>query len=116
MPTAKPFAAMPFPLGAVKPTAGTPLQVISNFSDLTTEAVNSLWVQALVTNTSNVYILGQQAATAADKSGYTNVLFVLQPGQGTPINGKYGNQVWLKYLWIDVDNSGEGVLSCIQEL
>jgi hypothetical protein len=116
MAAAQPFPAMPFALGVIKPTANTPLQINSNFTDLGSFATASLYIQALATNTQPVYILGQTTATAKDLTGYTNVIFVLTAGQNCSINGKYGNSVALKCIWVDPTVSGEGVFATLQEL
>lgn len=116
MAKSKPFAAMPFPLGKVTATAGAPVQIGSNFTDLASEGVNSLWIQALATNTNPVYILSQQTAIGKDTTAYSNIAFVLTAGQGIAVNGKYGNQVILGYLWVDPTTTGEGVFATIQEV
>jgi len=114
---AKPFVSIPFALGKIAPpAAGTPLRITNNFTDLNQESVSSLFIQALATNTNPVYILGQQAATAKDLAGYSNVIAVLTAGQGIAINGKTGNQATLGNIWVDPTTSGEGVFASIQEI
>lgn len=115
MATAKPYAAMPFPLGAVKPNHNVPLRITNNYTDLNAEGVASVWIQALASNTNTVYILCQNTATAKDLTGYSNVAFALTAGQGIPVNGKFGNAVILGYLWVDPAVDGEGVFCTIQE-
>ena len=116
MALAKPFSVFPFPLGVVAPpSAGTPLRITNNFTDLNTEAVASLWVWALASNTSHVYLLSQATATGKDLTGYTNVIADLAPGQGIPLAGLYGNQIVLGNIWVDPAVSGEGIASSILE-
>jgi hypothetical protein len=113
---ARPLSCMPFPLGAVLPVANTPLRICSNFTDMNSEVVSSLWIQALPSNTGTVYILSQQSAVAKDLVLYSNVVSSLDPGQGIPLNGKYMNQVSLGTVWVDPVVSGEGVFASIQEI
>jgi hypothetical protein len=107
---------MPCPLGLIAPLAGTPLAIVSNFTDLTQERVHYLQIQALPGNTANVYVLNNQLA--ADKVAYTNVLAVIGAGQAyVPTLSSQVRNLWrLSSFWIDSDVNGEGaIVTVVQE-
>lgn len=114
MATALPFSTMPFPLGKVAPpSAGTPLRLCNNFTDLNAQPVYRLRVQALAGNTNPVYILSQTTATGKDTTAYANIIGVLTAGQTIDITGEYGNALVLGNFWVDPTTNSEGVFSFI---
>lgn len=115
MALAKPFTSMPFCLGKVTTNAGTAAQLVSNFTDfVNADVVQAVLIQALPTNTKNVYIL-LQTSNAAVGSGFTNCFYILTPGAGYLLQAPYGNQIQINAIWIDVDVNGDGVISSIRE-
>lgn len=119
MATALPFSTMPFPLGAVQPpSAGTPLRLCNNFTDLNTQPVYRIRVQALAGNTNPVYILSEYVAAGGSPTGknttnYVNIVAVLTAGQSQDFTGEYGNSLVLGNFWVDPTTNGEGVFSMI---
>lgn len=94
----------PGTLRYVKPTAGTPLQVTSNFTDLSGKQFQSLSIQAHPSNTGLIYILTN--STAADTANGTNVLAVLSGGQSIPFSGIALGGITPSQYWIDTDTTG----------
>jgi hypothetical protein len=99
----------PASLGFVKPTAGTPKNLVSNYTNLLANfCVQSLSIQALPSNSGNVYVLDN--STAADKTNGLNIIAILTAGQSIPLNSPGQGSIQPAQYWIDADVSGEGVL------
>lgn len=96
----------PAPLGYIKPVAGTPLQVTSNFTNLdVTFAVQSLSIQAHPSNTGLIYVLSN--SSAADTASGTNILAVLSAGQSIPFNGIALGGIHPAQFWIDASAANQ---------
>lgn len=95
----------PFPLGAIAPTAGTPLNVLNNFSTLASTSAKILVVYAPTANTGNVYV----GRSTLNKTTLAGVLAVLIPGEtkALPFNDYSGNVLALNKFFIDVDTTGD---------
>lgn len=115
MALAQPLNTTPFPLGAIKPTANTPLKITNNFTDIDTLVVQSVTIQALAGNLAAIYVLCQAGSTAKDTTNYTNVIAVLTAGQSITISGRYGNQIVLGNLQIDPTTSTQGAFAWFQQ-
>lgn len=95
----------PATLGFIKPTAGTPLKVTSNFTNLDNAAFQSLSVQAHPSNTGLIYVLSN--GTAADGTNGTNVVAVLSAGQSIPFSGVALGGVIPSQFYIDTSHTGD---------
>lgn len=91
----------PAALGFIKPTPGTPVQVTSNFDNLSAFACQSLSIQAHPANGGNIYVLSNK--TAADTVNGTNVLAILAAGQSIPFSGLAQGGLVPAQFWIDAD-------------
>lgn len=89
--------------------AGTPVQVTTTVTNL-----NTLYVQALSSNSGKIYL----GLAGIVKASLANVLRVLVPPPTTPLtldsfspgSGVSVGPMDLSTIWLDSDNSGEGVL------
>lgn len=100
----KPQKTNPATLGFIKPTSGTPLQVTSNFTDLSIAYFQSLSIQAHTANTGKIFVLSSNAA--ADVVNGSNILAILAAGQSIPFNGWQLGGVTPAQFWIDTDVTG----------
>ena len=101
----------PAPLGFVRPTAGTPKALSSNFTDLTGVAFMSVMIQSNPGG-GNVYILSN--STAADKTNGTNVIAIIAGGQSLPIQGLALGGVTPSQIYVDVDTTGDYAIPSVQ--
>ena len=102
----------PASLGFVKPTAGMPKNLTSNYTNLLANFyVQSLSIQALPSNSGNVYVLSN--STAADKTNGLNVVAILSAGQSIPFNSPGQGSIQPAQYWIDVDTTGDGALPTV---
>lgn len=115
MALAEPLITMPYPLGAIKPNANTPLKITNNFTDIDSLIVQSVTIQALASNNAAIYVLCQTGSTAKDTTNYTNILAVLTAGQTLTLAGRYGNQIVLGNVQIDPTTSGQGAFAWFQQ-
>jgi hypothetical protein len=90
-------------------TAGTPVQVIATSTNCT-----AAYFQALSTNTGKIYI---GAGAGLIKASFANVLRVIVPPPASPLTldswnpqGITMGPIDLSTIWVDSDNSGEGIL------
>ena len=114
MATAKPFKTNLVPIGKIAPTAGSPLSLVNNYTDLGAEPFSGIYIQALVGNTGNCYVLNSNVA--ADKTNYTNVLQVLAAGNIFSAASIAVNTLSPFQIFIDVDNTGAGVVGWLGQL
>ena len=110
---ALPYASMPFPLGLVTATAGNPVAITANYTDLGAELAHLISIQAAPSNTGSVWVLNNNLA--ADKVAYLNVLAVLAPGVTYfPSLSSQSRNMWQpSRFFIDVDLTAEGAFSTI---
>lgn len=94
----------PAPLGFVKPTAGTPLPVTNNFTNLGAVMFKGLLVLAHPSNVGYVYVLNN--SSPADKTNGTNIVAILAAGQSLPFTGAGQGGINPAQYWIDVDTTG----------
>jgi hypothetical protein len=129
--TVLPLQTNPYPLGAIKPTAGTPLPLsagwartgtlyfpAAGFTDIAVAATteyNLLTIQILPGNSASglVYILNN--ASPADTVNYTNVLGVLSATAPVFNNIMQGiGALQVNQIWIDVSHTTDGVLGNVR--
>jgi hypothetical protein len=117
----------PCPLGYIKPTAGAPLQITSNYTDLVSipnivppqfaKTAKAITIEAdpAMTTGHYVYVLTQRTATAADTTNGLNVIAKLSAGQSYTVTAYAGNQIFLQDFWIDVSNTGDLAIASYEE-
>lgn len=95
----------PFPLGAIAPTSGTPLNVLTNFSDLVSSHAKALTIYGPASNTGKVYV----GRSTMNRSTLAGVLAVVGAGEirTIPFNYQGGNNLDLTKFYIDVDTTGD---------
>lgn len=106
----------PYPLGIVKPIAGTPKNIADNFSsnpDLRKTPINSLYFQVLPSNIGDIYI--GLAGSAFNKTSGAGIIAILRPPTANhlpdlawQISG-CPNPYMLDQYVVDSDNSEDGV-------
>ena len=101
----------PAGLGFILPTAGSPLNVTSNFTDLTGVSFQSLMLAAPSSNSARVWVLSN--SSAADKTNGTNVIAVLAPGQSVPFTALAVGGIIPSQFYIDVDTTGDYVVPAV---
>ena len=92
-------------LGFVKVTAGTPLNITSNYTNLSGVQFSSISIQAHPSNAANVYVLNN--SSPADKTKGTNIIAILAPGQSQPYSGPAQGGVNPSQFWVDVDTTND---------
>ena len=93
---------------------GTPVRATANQADPTRIFnVNSFVIQALPTNTGNIYV---GTSSAMNKSTFVGVAGVIPPSTFTNIPAYGGvlvnapGGIELQSIWLDADNASEGAL------
>jgi hypothetical protein len=114
MATAKPFPTNLVPLGKLAPSAGSPVSLTSNYTDLGNEVFAGIFLQASAANTGNVYILATKAA--ADKTNYTNVLQILAAGDSFTVTSRAQNTMTPSQFYVDVDSTGAFAVGWVGQL
>ena len=100
-----PIDINPFPLGAVAPTSGTPLSVLTNFPDLCAKSCKLASFYAPDSNSGKVYV----GASTMVRTTFSGVLLVINPGEtrALPFNDSAGNTLSLNEFYLDVDTTGD---------
>jgi hypothetical protein len=98
----------PFPLGAIAPTSGTPLNLLTNVPDLALTRCKVITVFAPSGNTGNVYV----GRSTLNKTTLAGVLLVLEAGEtkALPFDQSAGNVQELSKYFVDVDTTGDKAL------
>jgi hypothetical protein len=98
----------PYPLGAIQPTSGSPLNVLNNFPNLVWTMSKVLTVTGLSTNSGNVYV----GRSTMNRSTLAGVLLIVAPGQTlqVPFNMTNSNILDLTKFYVDVDHTGDQAL------
>lgn len=109
-------ATNPVSLGFIKPTAGTPLQVTNNYTDLAAFTCHKLIVLAdpALTNGHFIFVLAQTTATAADTTNGLNIVAKLSAGQKYEFTAYGMNTVHPAEVWIDCTNTGDIAICAIE--
>lgn len=105
--------------GIIKPTPGTPLPAMPAAQQTLIvqtygypQPVSAFVVRSLSSNSAGnkVYLLSNNAA--ADKTAYSNVLWYFEvPNEAISFTSGAGTNVYqLQQMYIDADNSGDGVV------
>lgn len=98
----------PFSLGKLAPASGTPLSLLSNYSDLAYQSAKEVTVFALASNTGSVYV----GSATLNRSTLAGVLLILAPGETKvlPFDQEGGNRLNLNSFYVDVDTTGDAAL------
>lgn len=99
----------PFPLGLISTTIGAKANLIVNFPSYTDLVANWIQIQALDTNTKNIFV-GKSDMNTTTMAG---VLKILQPGEtwSCPPNPGSMNRLIVSEFNIDVEVNAEGVIA-----
>lgn len=109
----------PFPLGLITPGATfatISLPITTNFTDLATSLpygqVDSIYIHAIGTNSSNIFLLN--TAAAPDTTAYLNVVDVITNGASTSIASAGMNTLKLSQFYIGALNATDSCLVTVK--
>lgn len=98
----------PFPLGAIKPTPGTPLSILANYPDLDVDlySCNLILCQALPGNTGHCFLGNSRLNKTTGEGVFFNFLW---PGDAFVLSNFYQNTYRLSDFMVDTDTLGDGL-------